>query len=140
MQLNTTIILTCLFYSVYSFQLPTGSNESQTHQNNIVAEDISRREFFKYTAASIGVVAGILNPLSANADIVRSPGKCANGEGEGCDSLAGGNEFIRSLQKKSSENREANQRVRVFNMGLKRCILKMQPFLQCYLNEMMRFG
>mmetsp|Transcript_1913 Transcript_1913/g.4163 ORF Transcript_1913/g.4163 Transcript_1913/m.4163 type:complete len:183 (+) Transcript_1913:123-671(+) len=110
MQLNTTIILTCLFYSVYSFQLPTGSNESQTHQNNIVAEDISRREFFKYTAASIGVVAGILNPLSANADIVRSPGKCANGEGEGCDSLAGGNEFIRSLQKKSSENREANQR------------------------------
>ena len=47
----------------------------------------------------------------ASASVIRSPGKCANGEGEGCDSLAEDNELIKSLQKKSSENREANQKV-----------------------------
>jgi hypothetical protein len=53
--------------------------------------------------------ASTANP--AYADVIRSPGKCANGEGEGCDSLAEDNELIRSLQKKSAENRESNQRV-----------------------------
>ena len=53
--------------------------------------------------------ASTANP--AYADVIRSPGKCANGEGEGCDSLADNNELIRSLQKKSAENRESNQRV-----------------------------
>ena len=38
-------------------------------------------------------------------------GRCANGEGEGCDNLAEGNAYIQSLQKKSMENKEENQRV-----------------------------
>lgn len=68
----------------------------------------SRRDVLTTTAACLS----ILLPLSpANADVIRSPGKCANGEGDGCDSLAEDNELIRSLQKKSSDNREANQRV-----------------------------
>ena len=48
---------------------------------------------------------------NANADVIRSAG-CANGEGDACADLAEGNEFIQSLQKKSAENKEANQRVR----------------------------
>ncbi|KAK1741048.1 hypothetical protein QTG54_008300 [Skeletonema marinoi] len=46
---------------------------------------------------------------SANADVLRSAG-CANGEGEACADLAEGNEFIQNLQKKSAQNKEANQR------------------------------
>ncbi len=48
---------------------------------------------------------------NANADVLRSAG-CANGEGEACADLAEGNEFIQNLQKKSAQNKEANQRVR----------------------------
>ena len=48
---------------------------------------------------------------SANAAVLRSAG-CVYGEGEACADLAEGNEFILSLQKKSAENKEANQRVR----------------------------
>jgi hypothetical protein len=61
------------------------------------------------TSAISITAASTANP--AYADVIRSPGKCANGEGEGCDSLADNNELIRSLQKKSAENRESNQRV-----------------------------
>lgn len=62
-------------------------------------------------AANLGFLAITASSSDpANADVIRSPGKCANGEGEGCDSLAEDNDLIRSLQKKSSENREENQR------------------------------
>mmetsp|Transcript_28621 Transcript_28621/g.52246 ORF Transcript_28621/g.52246 Transcript_28621/m.52246 type:complete len:154 (-) Transcript_28621:489-950(-) len=71
------------------------------------------------TSASLGLLTTLVSTAAttiataepANADVIRSPGKCANGEGEGCDSLAGDNALIQSLQRKSSENREANQRV-----------------------------
>ncbi len=115
MQINSAIVLSCLISSVHSFQLPTVSTTTPSHQNYVGGEN-SRRDFFQRTVASIGLVTGVINPLSANADVIRSPGKCANGEGEGCDSLAGENEFIRSLQRRSSENREANQRVRTFKI------------------------
>mmetsp|Transcript_13543 Transcript_13543/g.20448 ORF Transcript_13543/g.20448 Transcript_13543/m.20448 type:complete len:194 (-) Transcript_13543:222-803(-) len=70
------------------------------------------------TSASLGLLTTLVSTAAttiataepANADVIRSPGKCANGEGEGCDSLAGDNALIQSLQRKSSENREANQR------------------------------
>lgn len=51
------------------------------------------------------------NDNAANAEVIRSGG-CVYGEGDACDALAEGNEFIQRLQKKSSENKEANKRVR----------------------------
>mmetsp|Transcript_8741 Transcript_8741/g.15828 ORF Transcript_8741/g.15828 Transcript_8741/m.15828 type:complete len:152 (-) Transcript_8741:482-937(-) len=70
------------------------------------------------TSASLGLLTTLVSTAAtittvepANANVIRSPGKCANGEGEGCDSLAGDNALIQSLQRKSSENRESNQRV-----------------------------
>ena len=76
------------------------------------SEQCTRRDILHRTA-SLGFLTIISTAAAdpANADVIRSPGKCANGEGEGCDSLAEDNELIQSLQKKSSENREANQRV-----------------------------
>mmetsp|Transcript_10938 Transcript_10938/g.19985 ORF Transcript_10938/g.19985 Transcript_10938/m.19985 type:complete len:141 (+) Transcript_10938:38-460(+) len=77
------------------------------------AEQCTRRNILHRTA-SLGfltIISTAAAAAPANADVIRSPGKCANGEGEGCDSLAEDNELIQSLQKKSSENREANQRV-----------------------------
>jgi hypothetical protein len=59
------------------------------------------------------IAAGTAAIAPADADVLRSPGRCANGEGGGCDALSDGNEYIKSLQSKSRENREANQRVRV---------------------------
>lgn len=38
--------------------------------------------------------------------------RTANGEGSDCERLAGGNEYIKSLQRRSIENKEANERVR----------------------------
>ncbi|KAL7528421.1 hypothetical protein ACHAWF_002550 [Thalassiosira exigua] len=62
--------------------------------------------FLAAAAASAPVVA----PASAGAAVLRAPGRCANGEGDGCDALAGENDLVRELQRKSAENREANQR------------------------------
>lgn len=52
---------------------------------------------------------------SANAAVLRSAG-CVYGEGEACADLADGNEFIQNLQKKSAENKEANQRVSLISV------------------------
>ena len=76
------------------------------------AATTSRRDIFQQSANLVSIAILSNNAAPANADVIRAPGKCANGEGDGCDSLAEDNEFIRSLQKKSSENREANQKVR----------------------------
>lgn len=85
------------------------SSASAFHINiNETPAEFTRRDLLQQTA-SLALLA-ISTARPANADVIRSPGKCANGEGEGCDSLAEGNDLIRSLQKKSSENREANQR------------------------------
>jgi len=69
----------------------------------------TRRDILQSISLSSTIFISSLTPASAS--VIRSPGKCANGEGEGCDSLAEDNELIKSLQKKSSENREANQKV-----------------------------
>ena len=66
---------------------------------------------WKITTCAIMSITATTNPALADANVIRSPGKCANGIGEGCDSLADNNELIRSLQKKSAANRESNQRV-----------------------------
>ena len=69
----------------------------------------TRRDILQSISLSSTILISSSSPASAS--VIRSPGKCANGEGEGCDSLAEDNELIKSLQKKSSENREANQKV-----------------------------
>jgi len=70
------------------------------------------------------VATGCLSSLAAappaDADVLRSPGPCANGEGGGCDALSDENEYIRSLQSRSRDNREANQRVRGMRKPLNR--------------------
>ncbi len=74
----------------------------------------TRRDILKQTTTSLGILTLLsttTKPAPTNAAVIRAPGKCANGEGDGCDSLAEDNEFIKSLQKQSSDNREANQRV-----------------------------
>ena len=70
----------------------------------------TRRDILQYISLSSTILISS-STTEASATVIRSPGKCANGEGEGCDSLAEDNELIKSLQKKSSENREANQKV-----------------------------
>lgn len=91
-----------------AFQININATPLKAAASTEKEQRCNRRDVLKTTAACLG----ILFPLTpVNADVIRSPGKCANGEGDGCDSLAEDNELIRSLQKKSSENREANQRV-----------------------------
>ncbi|EJK46927.1 hypothetical protein THAOC_34382 [Thalassiosira oceanica] len=51
------------------------------------------------------VVLSFMAPLVANFRH-----RTANGEGSDCERLAGGNEYIKSLQRRSIENKEANER------------------------------
>ena len=76
--------------------------------NGIAAPE--RRELLRRVVSSIGGLCIVANHEVAKADVLRSD-QCANGEGDGCDGLAEGNEFIKSLQIRSSANKEANQRV-----------------------------
>ena len=85
--------------SVSAFNIPSVS---------VVSDQTTRRDVIKHLGITIGITS-ISSP--ANADVIRAPGRCANGEGDGCDSLAEDNELIQALQKKSSENREKNERV-----------------------------
>lgn len=48
----------------------------------------------------------------ANEQMILRSDKCAFGEGEGCSSLAGDNEFIKELQRRSKEKKELAQKVR----------------------------
>ena len=66
----------------------------------------NRREAIQQTQAAVLSLLSTA-PLVANA--IPSP-YCANGEGSDCDRLAEGNEYIKSLQQRSIENKEANQR------------------------------
>lgn len=45
------------------------------------------------------------NSIIANAALIQS-GPCASGLGDGCDSLSDGNEYIKSLQRRSAEKRD----------------------------------
>ena len=72
-------------------------------------QDTTRRHVLTTAVITIGTAFS----SAANADVIGA-GRCANGEGDGCDSLARGNAYIQSLQKKSSENKEENQRVSLY--------------------------
>ena len=84
-------------------------------QSNVCAFSTpsSRQDFMRQLATGVASVA--LLPQIANAAVLRSD-KCAYGEGGGCDSLAGDNELIKELQRRSSEKKEATQKVRVMSM------------------------
>ena len=85
----------------------------------VVSDQSTRRDIIKHLGITIGITS-VSSP--ANADVIRS-GRCANGQGDGCDSLADDNEFIQALQKKSSENREKNERVSISYLFYKRQIM-----------------
>lgn len=59
-------------------------------------------------------LAACLGPRCADAstrDGLLAPGseeRCENGEGAACERLAGGNEYVKSLQERSRLNKEAN--------------------------------
>ena len=84
---------------------------SNTNDNNSLLQ--SRRNILLNVSSNVALLSVVCtaSTTAANADVIRSAG-CANGEGDACADLAAGNEFIQSLQKKSSQNKEANQRVR----------------------------
>ncbi|KAL3789553.1 hypothetical protein HJC23_001361 [Cyclotella cryptica] len=81
----------------------------------------SRSETTRRTAIqrAVALVTMITSSRVANADVIRSPGRCANGEGSGCESLAEGNELIQSLQRKSLENKAENQREALYAYYMK---------------------
>eukprot|EP00986_Skeletonema_menzelii_P017797 scaffold22117_cov114-Skeletonema_menzelii.AAC.1 len=87
---------------------PTNNNDSfASNTNNHPLR--SRRNMLAVAATNLAFLSSYAS--SANAAVLRSAG-CVYGEGEACADLAEGNEFIQNLQKKSAQNKEANQRVR----------------------------
>ena len=72
---------------------------------------ITDRRIFGKTLAKTFLTIGIaLCTDAADAAVLQSE-PCTSGEGSSCDDLAGGNEFIKTLQKKSAENRAKNEKV-----------------------------
>ena len=68
----------------------------------------SRKQFLKFASGALTFIASSsTNPTTspANAAILRNE-KCAYGVGDGCDTLAGENDFIKELQRKSAERKE----------------------------------
>jgi len=66
---------------------------------------IVRRTVLQSTMAAVS--GGLLMQPNESKAVIESK-VCTAGVGDGCDDLAEGNEFIKSLQRKSAENREAN--------------------------------
>jgi len=59
-------------------------------RQSVVSDQSTRRDIIKH----LGITIGITSISShANADVISGP-RCANGEGDGCDSLAEDNELI----------------------------------------------
>lgn len=86
------------FLSVHLLLLPAA----------VLGYQIPRREAFLQALG--GASAVLLAPTQHANAVLRSAG-CYQGEGEACAELAGENALIRSLQEKSSANREKNEKV-----------------------------
>lgn len=43
------------------------------------------------------------SPLAAQAAVVNLP-RCEGGQGDGCDAMSEGNEFVKKLQERSAKN------------------------------------
>lgn len=75
----------------------------------------NKRQTSRREALTAALITFTTFASSAQAAVIGA-GRCANGEGDGCDSLAEGNAYIQSLQKKSLENKEENKRVRLVHV------------------------
>lgn len=123
--MNPTLILAL----VVSLLLPTSaafvpaSSSHATHLFCINQDNVempsrtthladNKRQTSRREALTAALITFTTFASSAQAAVIGA-GRCANGEGDGCDSLAEGNAYIQSLQKKSLENKEENQRVRL---------------------------
>ncbi len=84
------------------------SDVSNTNNSNPLH---NRRNILSLALTNLAFLSSSCTSSSANAAVLRSAG-CVYGEGEACADLAEGNEFIQNLQRKSAQNKEANQRVR----------------------------
>jgi hypothetical protein len=69
-----------------------------------------RRSFLQSAATAAAAFVAASEPANA----ILSAKYCAAGVGEGCEDRSEGNDFIKALQEKSAENREANLRVSFF--------------------------
>ena len=74
--------------------------------------DYSRRDLFQRAASAFaGTSIALTGSITPSAQALSEPplsvlrsGACARGVGDACEDLAGDNEFIKNLQKKSQEN------------------------------------
>jgi hypothetical protein len=73
---------------------------------------MSRRIFTENMFVIVPATAFLTAPISPAEAAVLQSGACASGEGDGCDNLSEGNEFIKNLQMKSAEKREQYAQVR----------------------------
>ncbi|KAL3804584.1 hypothetical protein ACHAWO_012259 [Cyclotella atomus] len=99
---SPVVLLSCI--SQDDAEMPSRSNH--------LADD--KRQTTRREALSAALVTLTTFTSSAQAAVIGA-GRCANGEGDGCDSLAEGNAYIQSLQKKSLENKEENQREALYS-------------------------
>jgi hypothetical protein len=70
---------------------------------DVAAYSVERRAFFGTLGGS-----AFIGWQQQSAQAIISSGACASGIGDGCSDLSEGNEFIRSLQEQSAENRDKN--------------------------------
>ena len=64
---------------------------------------------FPSAAAAAAVVTDDINNTPPQNNVIRAPGLCAYGTGEGCDALSENNVYIQQLQQKSRDNGETNK-------------------------------
>lgn len=77
-----------------------------TKQTKHAATSQHRREFFQRTLGVASIFGSLLMGIGdADAAVLQSK-PCALGEGDGCADIAEGNEFIKSLQEKSSAKKD----------------------------------
>ena len=69
---------------------------------------VDRRSLLKKSL--VGITAGIFVAPKPGHGVINNK-VCVAGVGDGCDDLAEGNEFVKELQRRSAENREANLKV-----------------------------
>ncbi len=112
MNTSELLLLLCLIATI-----PIVSSYSITTRNKNVNACQTRGTFLKKSIV-VSLATSCIAPQISNAaaiekaegKILRSSGTCAYGEGDGCDELSGGNDYIKELQRKSAENKAATQK------------------------------
>lgn len=85
--------------------------------SNSYGNTVGRRDCVNgLVGAAAGICLGFLPPQKAQAVISKEI--CASGQGSGCDDLAEGNEYIKSLQQKSASNADMYARVRAHTQSI----------------------